>query len=594
MNDVDGERDVVTNGAATEHRLGDTVDPGAVDRTGVDPGAGAPGADTSLSVHASDRSGTGGIGTEPTGADQPGVVEVGIGDAPTEQLEGEAVDLASRIAAATARFLVIIGELDARAAHQTWGCRTAAHWLAWKCGIDVRTAREQVRVARALRGLPVTAAEFAAGRLSYSKVRAITRSACPATEADLVQMAEHATAGHVERIARGVRRVAMLEQVSAAERHARRSLRWWWDDDGSLVLTARLPPESGAAVLAVLEPIAAELARTEQITDSSLISASDPLAASDTPTSERPGGDGFAGELADVLAHDDAPASTPATDHAPAAGDALADGPIASPHIDHSLHEPHDDVPDEMVDTSPPLAPWWKHPAADPFAQRHADALVEAMHRLAHGRGGVRAEIRAVVDVELLGHDGPGRCHLLDGPALDHDTLELLRCDATVTALLEAEGAIVASGPRLPAIPTATRRAVLTRDMGCVFPDCPGTHVQLHHVHVRAHNGAHTATNLVALCGYHHRRLHREGWTVVHDGRGRVRFVLPDGRVVRHDLAVASGDATAGSLPAAPGGPTAVDSAWAGEHLDVHDTVAELVRRAQAARHGAAGNQEAA
>jgi hypothetical protein len=51
------------------------------------------------------------------------------------------------------------------------------------------TAREHVRVARALRELPVIRGEFGAGRLSYAKVRALTRIATPETEAGLAEIA---------------------------------------------------------------------------------------------------------------------------------------------------------------------------------------------------------------------------------------------------------------------------------------------------------------------------------------------------------------------------------------------------------------------
>jgi hypothetical protein len=42
-----------------------------------------------------------------------------------------------------------------------------------KCQLGSHAAREQVRVARALRGLPLIGGEFGAGRLSYAKVRAL-------------------------------------------------------------------------------------------------------------------------------------------------------------------------------------------------------------------------------------------------------------------------------------------------------------------------------------------------------------------------------------------------------------------------------------
>jgi hypothetical protein len=43
--------------------------------------------------------------------------------------------------------------------------------------------------------LPVIRAEFAAARLSYAKVRALTRIATPETEKDLAEMAMSMTAG---------------------------------------------------------------------------------------------------------------------------------------------------------------------------------------------------------------------------------------------------------------------------------------------------------------------------------------------------------------------------------------------------------------
>ena len=58
------------------------------------------------------------------------------------------------------------------------------------------SAREKVRVARALDGLPLVGAEFGKGRLSYSKVRALTRVATPENEKSLVDVALGATAAH--------------------------------------------------------------------------------------------------------------------------------------------------------------------------------------------------------------------------------------------------------------------------------------------------------------------------------------------------------------------------------------------------------------
>ncbi|MSO37546.1 MAG: hypothetical protein EXQ69_04755 [Acidimicrobiia bacterium] len=104
--------------------------------------------------------------------------------------------------------------------------------------MSLHTAREYVRAARALEDLPATTEAFAARQLSYSKVRAITRVATPKTEVDLVDLAIHATASHMDRIASGYCRAkhnAEPDRGSVIER-----CRGVWsqaNDDGSLTLT---------------------------------------------------------------------------------------------------------------------------------------------------------------------------------------------------------------------------------------------------------------------------------------------------------------------------------------------------------------------
>jgi len=88
--------------------------------------------------------------------------------------------------------------------------------------------------------------------LSYSKVRAIARVATPASEDDLVDIALHAPAAHVERLARGLRTSDQHEPTQNAEDASRRCrTQWRWDEDtGELVFWGRLPAQDGAALLA--------------------------------------------------------------------------------------------------------------------------------------------------------------------------------------------------------------------------------------------------------------------------------------------------------------------------------------------------------
>ena len=72
-----------------------------------------------------------------------------------------------------------------------------------------------MRVARRLESLPVVRAAFAEGRLSYSKVRALTRVEDVTGEEELVMLAEHASAAQLERLLRAYRGVVAAERAEA-------------------------------------------------------------------------------------------------------------------------------------------------------------------------------------------------------------------------------------------------------------------------------------------------------------------------------------------------------------------------------------------
>ena len=95
-----------------------------------------------------------------------------------DRLGDEIAELSAHLEAASARLLDLIREFDVRGG---WcnGFRSCADWLGWRIGLDLGTAREKVRVARALATLPLLAQALACGELSYAKVRALTRVATP-------------------------------------------------------------------------------------------------------------------------------------------------------------------------------------------------------------------------------------------------------------------------------------------------------------------------------------------------------------------------------------------------------------------------------
>ena len=171
-----------------------------------------------------------------------------LAERPLGELEDELASLSSHLSAGMARWLEVLAEFDLRLGWKAWG--GCSRWLAWRCGLDNRTARERVRVARALGGLPLIRAAFGRGELSYAKVRALTRVDAPANEAELLQLAGELTAGQLERALSAARRVddSLASRVQEAER-----LSWTWAPDGSLVFSGRLAPEDGALFLKALE-----------------------------------------------------------------------------------------------------------------------------------------------------------------------------------------------------------------------------------------------------------------------------------------------------------------------------------------------------
>ena len=172
----------------------------------------------------------------------------------SERLGAEISKLCSQIYAAEHRLLALIREFDQQQGWSWLGFHSCAHWLNFKCGIDLHTARERVRVAHALGDLPKIDARFSTGALSFSKVRAMTRIADESNEDYLLMIAKHGTAYHVEKLVAKGRRVKRLQDSQVAkQQHDNRQLEYHYDSDGCLVIKGRLPAEQGALIVKALE-----------------------------------------------------------------------------------------------------------------------------------------------------------------------------------------------------------------------------------------------------------------------------------------------------------------------------------------------------
>jgi hypothetical protein len=168
---------------------------------------------------------------------------------PLERVEARLCELAGHLTAATCQFLLLVGDFDERQGWASWQLPSCAAWLSWKCQVAPGTAREQVRVARSITRYPLIREQFAAGRMSYAKVRALTRIVTPETEADLVEMAAPMTAGQLERFARAHRRVSDADHTRP---RPARTLTWSPAGDQDYQFRAVLPAEAAAVILQAL------------------------------------------------------------------------------------------------------------------------------------------------------------------------------------------------------------------------------------------------------------------------------------------------------------------------------------------------------
>ena len=425
------------------------------------------------------------------GPAEPGPQEPDPVLVPLERLEERICELAAHLAAGTCRFLQLVAEFDARGGWATWDLPSCAAWLAWKCQVAPGTAREQVRVARALVSLPRITAEFAAGRMSYAKVRALTRITTTATEADLAEIAGPMTAAQCERFVAAHRKASDTEELAS---WATRRVSVHVGEDGSMTISAKLPAADGAVVLQALRAAAGDCEHPHPPHDDT---------AEDTRPAEHSGRGASTcrASLADALVQ--------------VAGAYLTGKIAAAGNPD--IYQVIVHVGPEALTTGPD--------GSDP----------------ATGQPGVSAETSAGPPARgvaspacrLANPAHPGRCHLDDGPAISPAAAQALACHATVSWMLhDHDGNLLDVGRRHRLATPALRRAVRERDKGrCQFPGCNSRRTDIHHIIAWANGGKTRLRDLILLCEAHHVIVHALGYLITPAQSG-FGFTRPDGQPV--------------------------------------------------------------
>jgi Domain of unknown function (DUF222) len=377
---------------------------------------------------------------------------------------------------------------------------------------------------------------FAAGRLSYSKTRAIARVAEPATEAEWVRQAGLCTASQLEHLASVYAGLTLPGRAQTTRRQTRRRCTRRWDDEGNLVLHAVLPPELGAIVLRALDAAGASLHDTRPPADPDRPGEGEATAPADGQLAVRPRdraadadalaavAEGFlaAGPpaLADpnrytVTIHIDSDTLTTATqDPDPA-------GPIDP--ADHTARDTDHADPDDHANPD-------DHADPDDHAGRDTDhAGRDATPPAGSGPGTAPAPPGRPARRPLTAL----RCDVEPGGVgLSPETVRRLACDAALRALIvDGQGNPLDLGRRRRTPSDRLRAAVYARDRGvCQYPGCEHTRwLQIHHLAHWADLGKTALPNLTLLCGFHHAAVHEGGISLHLDVDGTVTARHPDG-----------------------------------------------------------------
>jgi len=223
-------------------------------------------------------------------------------------LAEEIARMAAQLDAATHRLLGCIRRFDESGEWARQGLVSCAHWLSWRIGLDPGTAREKVRVARALGALPKIDDALRRGVLSYAKVRALTRVATPENEACLLEIALATTGAQLERVCRRFRRV--LDTDGGERLHERRFVRDEALPSGLVRITAVLQPDEAALVMKAIEMARLQVdsrtdvsAETREPASSSLLPAADALTRVAESFLAHGGAQGCGGDRYQVVVH---------------------------------------------------------------------------------------------------------------------------------------------------------------------------------------------------------------------------------------------------------------------------------------------------
>jgi hypothetical protein len=505
-------------------------------------------------------------------------------DGELEQLGERIAEQAAHLDAAMHRMLTDLREFDQRGGWHRQGALSCAHWLAWRVGWSLVTARDRVRVASKLADFSLIDDALRRGEVSYSKVRAMLRVATPANESLLLEYARLMTGSQLENTCRKYALVLRGGQdPNPRDDEQRRYVRRRDTDDGMIKIEAVLHPEEAEMVWTMLNHAATRLTHGPDKTqggdsaESRIAVSPGGLEPASWPHSAMVGRiDDSAGHDAEVVDDEDASVRS-LLDRLLDEEDALRAAramPLIEDETSAAVVRPQcegaqrdgaqrDGAQGEGARREGARREGARREGAQRDGARReatvqrevstlrqradaakrafdrADALVSFAQGYLRGDRPNRSPVEITIAIPRASLAGeaadPVEVGEMSSSFLSQEAVRRLSCDAGIIEIVEDDrGAPLSVGRKKRTIAGALKRALHQRDATCTFPGC--THrifLEGHHIKHWADGGETSLQNTTLLCTAHHRFVHEYGYTIEMTEGQQPQFRDPGRRLVQ-------------------------------------------------------------
>jgi hypothetical protein len=371
-----------------------------------------------------------------------------------------------------------IAEFDRSEAWRGDGAISMAAWLTERCQVSGATARAWTRTAAQLESLPHLAGALADGTLSLDVVSPLAAVATPATDSELAKASVHWSVKQARELA-VTRRGA--KDADAARQFENRTLRF--NDDKGTIWGAFTQDDYAIAKAALIDLV--------------------PWRESAHAAGSGGEGEGGAGE-----------------------GGAGGSGndPLGYVPFDQRLY----DAFMQMCRAA------GRVPAGVSNADRtgSSDRSPGESQNRDGGWGRYRPTVVVHADLGFLTGSHPdGVADLVGVGPISTEVARRLACDSKVVFSVERGDGCILDQKRARRSPTMAQRIeIARRDKGCRFASCGFVDfTEVHHVVHWVRGGETNLSNLITLCGRHHRAVHELGWTMKGSANDVVTFEGPHG-----------------------------------------------------------------